>query len=710
MYLSAVSECIRTCSFGGAIVLLCASSMLVGTTAVLGQSPSLQVESLDVLDGDLTKTSAVLRGRIIEDAGDSDCWYRFLYFKKAEGSNTGGATKKKTLTTVDGAGEFSQVLDELDPGCIYRFQAFVGNSTGMTVGAYVDFTTKLSGPSNVLYVDDDAIHDPGPNNLFVSDPSEDGSLEHPYDSIQQAIDAANDRAVVRVREGRYVECLNFKGKTLDVIGFDVDSSTMTSYPIIDANDQGTCVTFSQGEDANCLLSGFVVTRGYGDPAGAIACIGSSPTIRHCLIVGNRYSAPAANAGMMPDPNVGVICLVNSNSLIENCTIADNYGGQYGAGLVLVDCDVVINNSILWNNLPDSIYVASGLDPAVLWTCQEVDPQFAFSGYWTDLNDPSLLPVAPDDPGAMWLEGDYRLQSQGGRCVDPGGDAWVNDSVTSACIDQGDPDLSVGLETDPHGDRINAGAYGGTWMASRTPMPGPVPNMMFESINDPGILGREGFNGLMSKYETTNAQYCAYLNTALADGDIKVRGNDVIGTEGLNSGTDYVGVTYYNGDGSGYTYNGATHGGAARIYYSEGKFSVDLGYNDHPVTYVSWYGATAFAAYYECRLPTEFEWQAVADYDGSYTHGCGTGVSNAIANYLDSSHPDGTTAVGSFGMYGYDMGDMSGNAWEWTATVQENLRVFRGGGWNNYDHFLEVDWRHTGDPRRMYHYVGFRVCR
>jgi len=129
-----------------------------------------------------------------------------------------------------------------------------------------------------------------------------------------------------------------------------------------------------------------------------------------------------------------------------------------------------------------------------------------------------------------------------------------------------------------------------------------------------------------------------------------------------------------------------------------------------VTYVSWYGANAFAAYYGYRLPTEWEWQAVADYDGRYTHGCGLSVSNAIANYLNSIHPGGTTSVGSFGTYGYNMGDMSGNAWEWTATVEGSSRVFRGGGWNNYDHFLEVDWRHTGAPMRMYHYVGFRVCR
>ncbi len=35
---------------------------------------------------------------------------------------------------------------------------------------------------------------------------------------------------------------------------------------------------------------------------------------------------------------------------------------------------------------------------------------------------------------------------------------------------------------------------------------PEPDITWVSINDPGFSGHEGFNGEMSKYETTNAQY------------------------------------------------------------------------------------------------------------------------------------------------------------------------------------------------------------
>ena len=233
-----------------------------------------------------------------------------------------------------------------------------------------------------------------------------------------------------------------------------------------------------------------------------------------------------------------------------------------------------------------------------------------------------------------------------------------------------------------------------------------PEITWVSINDPG------FNGQMSKYETTNAQYCQFLNTAHASGDIIVDGNNVIGANGSNGGEDFAGQVYYNLAGAGSTENGAMNGGAARINYSGGVFSVDPNFEDHPVTYVSWYGATAFCNYYGYRLPTEWEWQAVADYNSSYIYGCGTTINNSIANSLNSTHPYGTTPVGAFGTYGYGMCDMAGNVWEWTTSMYSgSSRVVRGGSW--YDIFIyysTVSFRNEHDPSTLDYLAGFRACR
>jgi len=228
------------------------------------------------------------------------------------------------------------------------------------------------------------------------------------------------------------------------------------------------------------------------------------------------------------------------------------------------------------------------------------------------------------------------------------------------------------------------------------------------INDPGVSGHEGFNAQMSKYETTNAQYCQFLNAALASNDIIVDGSSVKGDSG-----PYSGQVYYNLAGTGSTYNGATNGGAVRINWTGSSFTVDNGFENHPVTYVSWYGATAFCNYYGWRLPTEWEWQAVADYNGTFSYGCGTSINNSIANYLGSNHPYGTIKAGAFGTYGYGMCDMAGNVMEWTSsTYNVSFYVLRGGSWNDSGDYCAVS------PTYQYHYwpyisssyIGFRVCR
>ena len=256
-----------------------------------------------------------------------------------------------------------------------------------------------------------------------------------------------------------------------------------------------------------------------------------------------------------------------------------------------------------------------------------------------------------------------------------------------------------------------------WMTEGIPEP---KGMVWVSIDDSGAgmkdwdgnpVSHGGFTGEMSKYETTNAQYCQFLNAALASGDVVVDGSYVNGSDGSNSGADFFDQTYYFLAGPGAASNGAANGEGARINYSGGVFTVDPGFDKHPVTYMSWYGSTAFCNYYGYRLPTEWEWQAVADFDGSYTYGCGTSINNSIANYYDSTYPDGTTTVvGSFGSYGYGLSDMTGNVWEWTSTVNGSDRVIRGGGWPDDDSILPVSFWSSLHPTNISSHSGFRVCR
>ena len=62
----------------------------------------------------------------------------------------------------------------------------------------------------------------------------------------------------------------------------------------------------------------------------------------------------------------------------------------------------------------------------------------------------------DHDDDFWVEGDYHLKSQAGRW-DPYSQSWVQDEVTSPCIDTGDPNSNWGQEVWPHGGRVNMGA-------------------------------------------------------------------------------------------------------------------------------------------------------------------------------------------------------------------------------------------------------------
>jgi hypothetical protein len=267
------------------------------------------------------------------------------------------------------------------------------------------------------------------------------------------------------------------------------------------------------------------------------------------------------------------------------------------------------------------------------------------------------------------------------------------------------DFAVMASEWPGDDFEDFNLMAGQWLTGGIPSEPGV--MAWVSISDAGIgSGHEGFHGQMSKYETTNAQYCQYLNAAKATGDIIVSDHFVKGANGSNNGADFVNTSYYYLTGAGY-------GGAARINYDSGSgvFTVDVGFEDHPVNCINWYGATAFCNYYGWRLPTEWEWQAVADYTGNFIYGCGETISTSMANYDASIHPYGTTAVGAFGTYGYGMCDMAGNVQEWTSTVTPlGAIVLRGGNFHLGYTYCAVAYQITYNPGTLYSFFGFRACR
>ncbi len=317
-----------------------------------------------------------------------------------------------------------------------------------------------------LYVDDDAAGDPGPADPTISDPNEDGSPEHPLDSIQEAIQAAGEGISIFVRPGTYRENINCLGKDIQLVGTSPNGSAEPPYPVIEAAQAGPAVRFSGRKGQPRLLSGFVITGGRDGTAGALLARDTSLTLSHCLLAGNRTT----------DPNGAALYASDSDIVATNCTIADNSGGPESAALTLLRSNLTLTNSILWDDTPAEVLVLGSGEPDIRYCAVRgwwadignihADPLFARRGNWIDPQNPEKI-LSPQDVRAVWAAGDYHLQSQGGRW-NPDTQTWVQDSLTSPCIDRGNQSTPVGTEPAPNGKVINLGAYGGTLEASKSP--------------------------------------------------------------------------------------------------------------------------------------------------------------------------------------------------------------------------------------------------
>jgi hypothetical protein len=205
-----------------------------------------------------------------------------------------------------------------------------------------------------------------------------------------------------------------------------------------------------------------------------------PTVTNCLFTGNRAGQEGGGIFNYGYYREGLTIVNNSTftgnfALNGNALACDSGNQDYPSSINIINC-IFYNDDTIWNNDSSTIKIsytdlqggtAACYDPcgAIVWGVGNIDadPCFALLGYWGNINDPNIT-VEPNDPNAVWIDGDYHLKSEAGRW-DANSQIWVKDAVSSPCIDAGDPNSDWRGELWPHGKRINMGIYGGTAEAS-----------------------------------------------------------------------------------------------------------------------------------------------------------------------------------------------------------------------------------------------------
>jgi hypothetical protein len=179
------------------------------------------------------------------------------------------------------------------------------------------------------------------------------------------------------------------------------------------------------------------TKSSGKIKGGIVSDGFNALIENNVIDGAYGVGIAQNNDYSPAPADSGFVITVRNDIITNTRKSETGGDGYGIYNLLTGThSFVLQNNCFYNNTGGD-YIGVNPSPSDI----EADPQYADRD-----------------------KHDYHLKSKAGRWD---GSGWVNDIISSPCIDTGYPSSDYSNEPQPNGNRINIGPDGNTGYASKS---------------------------------------------------------------------------------------------------------------------------------------------------------------------------------------------------------------------------------------------------
>ncbi len=233
-------------------------------------------------------------------------------------------------------------------------------------------------------------------------------------------------------------------------------------------------------------------------------------------------------------------------------------------------------------------------------------------------------------------------------------------------------------------------------------------------------------------DVTVEQYARFLEDAREDSFIKSEDENILG---FYPGDEFHGVNHeIEIPAADYVFIPLDDPSQKIEFTSKVTFGAKEGFENHPMTVVSWFGAWGYCTYYGWRLPTELEWEKAARGTDGRPFPWGWEIMRENANFYSSRDPfedmstfgSRTSPVGFYNGQSYDsyatldsaspygLYDMAGNVWQWIGDVQPQEgfsdRFMHGGSKDTYDMDLRAWVRNSAPPMYYSPGVGFRCVR
>lgn len=280
-----------------------------------------------------------------------------------------------------------------------------------------------------------------------------------YASICSNVEAYNNRITCRTNSGLrlyntnhaklYDNIITSEGSGGVGIEIQKDGASMDDIEVYNNTIYETALAgiwiFSQGSDSESSANIYVHhnqiydtgTVSGNEVIGGILSVGFNATIENNVIDGSYGAGIVQNDAFFSAPaGSGYVVTVRNNIITNTRTSAVGGNGSGICNRLTGTHAFILQNNSLYNNAGGNYIGVQAPFSDII-----ADPQYADRD-----------------------KHDYHLKSKAGRW---NGSCWVNDNITSPCIDAGYPFSDYSNEPEPNGNRINIGTDGNTWYASKS---------------------------------------------------------------------------------------------------------------------------------------------------------------------------------------------------------------------------------------------------